>query len=721
MINEKTTLNSFISDYSNLIESKIISQLDPVNKDINDIDKNLIKKLSSFTKCPKGAQIDKIITYVKAFREFKYNGLLLQGEQGTGKTLMGIIIAKESNFKRIITVVPTHLINKWIKEIKDIYNDSVDIIDLNNQSLSDLISLKYKEKPSRTEFYILGKERAKLHYYEKPVFNTKKAKDKEGHIIEKIYCPDCGADIELAVSKLKNKRDRKIPVKGKFKCPACNSQLSTSDGKIKRFAKSIYIKKHLKNIFDLAIFDEIHEYNNKNSVQGRAFSDICAAAKHQLGLTGTLMGGYASNLYHIAWRILPYEMSEICGKFGGLTSFVDEYGVTELGAGNMKKEKPGISPLIVPHLILPKTSFIKLEDFDDLDMPSYNEEIVTIKMDDEMGYQYKKLEESLKDTVREALTNNDHHVLGKMISSLLLYPDTAKRDMNIYNNDDILISKANAVHNNILQKDIYLIDEIAENIKKDRKVMIYLDNTGKHDITEDLQNILKEYNYTSYSLKSNIKSRDREKFIIDNYKNYDVLFTNPRLVKTGLDLVMYPTIIFYQPGNSVFTTRQASRRSWRIGQDKEVKILFYIYEDTIQEKYLKVIAQKMEISTAIEGDFDNKGLASIAESESSIILELARNLINSNNDNRTLADLWNNANKKEKESKTKIGSSSEILVDYISSSGMSKDYIFKNGKIILKVTGENVGKFDKSGSGNIGTQIIKIKRKNNVFAFYYVL
>ena len=51
----------------------------------------------------------------------------------------------------------------------------------------------------------------------------------------------------------------------------------------------------------------------------------------------------------------------------------------------------------------------------------------------------------------------------------------------------------------------------------------------------------------------------------------DVLVGHPRLVQTGLDLVESPTIAWYETDDSVYAMRQASRRSWRIGQAEPVR------------------------------------------------------------------------------------------------------------------------------------------------------
>ena len=50
--------------------------------------------------------------------------------------------------------------------------------------------------------------------------------------------------------------------------------------------------------------------------------------------------------------------------------------------------------------------------------------------------------------------------------------------------------------------------------------------------------------------------------------------------KYVMDLLDFPSIIFYQIPMSTYTLRQASRRSWRIPQKKPVKgVLPYLFRD----------------------------------------------------------------------------------------------------------------------------------------------
>ena len=68
----------------------------------------------------------------------------------------------------------------------------------------------------------------------------------------------------------------------------------------------------------------------------------------------------------------------------------------------------------------------------------------------------------------------------------------------------------------------------------------------------------------------------------------DVLVCHLRLVQTGLDLVDFPTTVWFEADCSVYTMRQASRRSWRIGQTQPVQVVFMAYRNTLQADALKL-------------------------------------------------------------------------------------------------------------------------------------
>ena len=72
-------------------------------------------------------------------------------------------------------------------------------------------------------------------------------------------------------------------------------------------------------------------------------------------------------------------------------------------------------------------------------------------------------------------------------------------------------------------------------------------------------------------------------------------------LQTGLNFVDFPTTIWFETDYSVYVVRQASRRSWRIGQTRPVKVVFMSYRNTLQADALKLVAKKMQSSLAVEG------------------------------------------------------------------------------------------------------------------------
>lgn len=63
-----------------------------------------------------------------------------------------------------------------------------------------------------------------------------------------------------------------------------------------------------------------------------------------------------------------------------------------------------------------------------------------------------------------------------------------------------------------------------------------------------------------------------------------------------LNLLEFPTIIFMQSGFNVYTMLQAARRSWRIGQKHDVRVIILGYAGTSQMECLRLMAKKIAVS-----------------------------------------------------------------------------------------------------------------------------
>ncbi|SOQ13621.1 DNA topoisomerase III [Pseudomonas syringae pv. persicae] len=131
-------------------------------------------------------------------------------------------------------------------------------------------------------------------------------------------------------------------------------------------------------------------------------------------------------------------------------------------------------------------------------------------------------------------------------------------------------------------------------------------------------------------LRASVDTARREDWILDQVdRGVDVLITNPELVKTGLDLLDFPTIAFMQTGYNVYTVQQAARRSWRIGQKQDVRVIFFGYIGSSQITCLHLMAKKIAVSQSTSGDVPESGLDSLNQEGDSVEMALARQLINS--------------------------------------------------------------------------------------------
>jgi hypothetical protein len=85
-------------------------------------------------------------------------------------------------------------------------------------------------------------------------------------------------------------------------------------------------------------------------------------------------------------------------------------------------------------------------------------------------------------------------------------------------------------------------------------------------------------------------------------------------------------LYFYETGYSLHTLRQASRRSWRIGQRHDVRVKFVTYPGTMQETCLRLMGKKMLVALMMEGKFSGEGLQSL-DTDEDLMTAMARELV----------------------------------------------------------------------------------------------
>jgi SNF2 family DNA or RNA helicase len=739
-------LKEFLSEFGDSLREKVRTTpiYDPEHLDAWDAQAQA--GLKNLRRQPFPSQADSILALAKGFYLEGKRAEIMVGEMGVGKTLIAIgvaALAPRQN-QRTIVMCPGHLVDKWMREIGETLPQAK-IVNLNHPGLKELMALK-GQKPQGQEFYVIGKERAKMHFSWTPAVWRRR---------ETQCCPRCGQALEEKLQAALTMHQ--------VKCPKCESPLWQANREsFRRFAKADYIKRYLpQGAFDLFIGDEAHECKGGSTAQGQALACLAAAARRTLVLTGTLMGGYSRDLFYLLWRLFP-ELMQDKAPYRAEQTFAAQYGVLEtiertslrdnfcsLGGQRTKKtvkEKPGVSPLLLTDFLLENTVFMRLRDISD-QLPPYAEEVVGVQMLPEQAEAYKGLEQDLRKACARALACGNRSLLGALVNSLLAYPDGCRRgEAVIHPHTGEFVAGADPVEVALLPKEEKLLDLVQNEVFQGRKCLVCLEHTGTRDLIPTLADRLEGVGLNPLILRANHPPvAEREKWIRAMMAggNYDVMIANPNLIKTGLDLIEFPTLVFFQTGYSVFTLRQASRRSWRIGQTQPVKVYYLSYLETMQEKALSLMAAKMETALAVEGDLSDKGLVALAEGDNSILIELARTLVEQP-ETPGLEEVWQSYQKQAMQADAFLGDETPVETvtqttttitqgdrrATVTVTRIVRGKVYPKGKVGIGYVGPRrllfkggqvfykdrpVGEYDRKGNGQINGKAIKLEKQGNVF------
>ena len=440
----------------------------------------------------------------------------------------------------------------------------------------------------------------------------------------------------------------------KRSCDECGSALWKADHSgPKRYPLADYVKHRLRGFFDLLVSDEVHEYKGRGSAQGIAAGILADACGKSLSLSGTLMGGYSSTLFHLLYRFSPEIRTEF-GR-GEESRWIERYGFVEHTIGRddgesledgrtsrrrkyrkVIRERPGLAPAALFHLI-GASIFLRLSDVAS-GLPPYEERVLLSSMDteeDATGFSQRSAYDSVFETLRaaltEALAKGSKRLLATYLQTLLAYPDGCTRGETVFDpeSEEVLIQVPPLSEEKLYPKEQALVDLVAAERLQGRRVLVYATHTGTRDITERMDDFLTRHGFKVAVMKADaVAPERREAWVAQRVEEgVDVIVCHPRLVQTGLDLVDFPTICWYETDYSVYTMRQASRRSWRIGQTEPVQVVFMAYRNTLQADALKLVAKKLQSSLAVEGELPEDGLAAYGDDGDDLMLALARKIV----------------------------------------------------------------------------------------------
>ncbi len=478
------------------------------------------------------------------------------------------------------------------------------------------------------------------------------ARDETGEVLRHLCCPSCYAPIADDEGVPLGRADLQAK---KRRCHHCDGPLWQADRTgPRRFPLADYVRRRLPNYFDLLITDELHEYKARGSAQGLAAAGLAEACGKTLTLTGTVFGGYSSTLFYLLWRFSPAVRSEF--GYRDEAKWVSRYGIVERitkkdpdaytddGRHSKRRsyltrtvEKPGVAPAILFHLI-GNTVFLRLADVAK-DLPTYTEQVALFPLDKgetpdvpSQASSYHRLAQELWRAVAEALQEGSKRLLATYLQVLLSYPCGCTRGETVLDPEtgSVLAHAPALPEDRLYPKERALVELVRRERERGRRVLVYITHTEKRDISPRLRGLLEKEGFRVAVLKASTVAADRrEEWVAARVREgADVLICHPRLVQTGLDLVDWPSIVWYETEYSVYVMRQASRRSWRIGQCQSVEVTFFVYEGTLQAEALALVAAKMRSALMVEGELPEDGLAALEGDGQDVFLALARRLTN---------------------------------------------------------------------------------------------
>ncbi len=292
MLEPINDVNEYLQTFGGALAEKIQSEACPLFRPGDQWSPRMDQLLRE----PFQAQADAIQATVETLRH--EDSALCIGEMGVGKTLIAAAvpyIMENGHPPRVLVMCPGHLTRKWVREVKATVPAAVASI---ISGLSDVMAIEPSVKATGIRYFVVSKERAKLSYAWRSASALRQGLP---------ACADCG---DIITDQDGVPLDPTALAKRKHRCPSCNAALWQADGsRFRRFSVADYISRYLRGYFDFFICDEVHEMKGGNTAQGNAFGTLAGACKKTIALTGTLLGGYASHLFHLNYRMNRRSMA----------------------------------------------------------------------------------------------------------------------------------------------------------------------------------------------------------------------------------------------------------------------------------------------------------------------------------------------------------------------------------------------------------------------------
>ena len=320
--------------------------------------------------------------------------------------------------------------------------------------------------------------------------------------------------------------------------------------------------------FKYVIADEAQYIKNNNTQNFKAIKEIKAETRY--ALTGTPIENSLSEL----WSIFDFVMPGYLFSYRKFKELYETPIVKGEDGYTMKKLKMLIEPFILRR--------IKEEVLTEL--PDKTITILNNEMEDEQERIYMSYMTQVKEEIETEISINGFEKSQIKILSLLM------RLRQICCHPGLFIENYKGESSKLNQ----CIQIVKDAIESGHKILLFSGYTSMFDIIEDE---FKKENISYYKLTGQTKVADRIKLVDEFNENPDikVFLISLKAGGTGLNLTGADMVIHYDPWWNLSAENQATDRTYRIGQKKNVQVYKLITKNSIEEKIYELQQKKAKL------------------------------------------------------------------------------------------------------------------------------
>ena len=321
--------------------------------------------------------------------------------------------------------------------------------------------------------------------------------------------------------------------------------------------------------FKYIIADEAQYIKNNSTQNAKAIKEINSETR--FALTGTPIENSLSELWSIFDFIMP-------GYLYGYRKFKELYEIP-IVKDNDEFTIEKLKMLIEPFILRRNKKEVLTE------LPDKTISILNNAMQDEQLKIYMSYMASAKQEVKQELKENGFEKSQMKILSLLM------RLRQICCHPSLFISNYKGESSKLNQ----CIEVLKDAISAGHKILLF---SGYSSMLEIIEESLKKENIKYFKLTGQTKVGDRIK-LVEEFNNNDdikVFLISLKAGGTGLNLIGADMVIHYDPWWNLSAENQATDRTYRIGQKKNVQVYKLITKDSIEERIYELQQKKANLA-----------------------------------------------------------------------------------------------------------------------------